>query len=1017
MSELKSKRPHPHRRSQVPPEIIQEFAEVSHVDDELSESKWSQEEDSSYTALAPDPQSPRSEGDLSEFDELEDPSLDNRARPPLELVNEDSSYVNSESKEVFEVEVEARYRSITDAPPPLSLERNRAKSTAEAFFNGLQREQSSAVSHSKEVSKEMITLEHIYSLASKAFRKKECKTVIEAALKSISKEVQDELVGTKLEQFIDKGWIEAFSTAVVSACNRAIHDLDFSNRFKDSVSGKGESLNSVFAEFLEIASKATELVISEMHQDLFNKIIPPVQIGGVAGGEKFISRSILLKIARDPIIREKQYLYGGAASRDDLAMKGSAHELKAASILFDLLKKRKFPIQLPLQTLIDYKGYRVVAMPVVPILGKETLVYGSCDAGKTVLNEDLMVDEVIREIAEELHLAKHLVSETEICLAGDVEVHKGTDNNYYLLDLARCFPPEAPMVLSSRFGDENPNPRAIFFRMIRPEALKFWQQEKGAELSSDALSFWGVQDAAKHNENVLLCSQFVLDTQVGRLVDHLVQNYGSVRANINIPAQMHNFGLNVRHLGVVAQRISEHENEEAKPVLCSLFAEEILFRVIKNLLRSGLRKHPVKTGEGLKQEVVETLTTNLSDLVLASSQNLAWAQHLKDTILESFGQPALELFDMFEHNSWSIDVSKTLLRVFERCGISVLADWRNLSGGMVRISKHEVVSFFSTTKRLAELDIESILEISDSADHHLEQKDLEFSFRLRKLAAKTVRDSLQKFPQNRSLQELQVKQSLLLMSPLQPVDILEFSEQKFQAYRRLIEHCDLSSCSQYWRNSEEIYLRYLGWYLFCIVKESLFSSSDYLPKQMMTVNYEIYKSQVLVGSIFEVLALLLHIRYQMKPDAFNARFDVDYASFAHVQEGRYVSRINLITLLWDEQTYLKKTAEISFQSQVQISNLLHASHLEDVDHDNDLICFNNMHRHVKKGLKVALTIFPKEFEEILHPINDEMTLNMYVIYKPFISDGVYSGRSLLWYQLSSSINQTFQMLLLSRETG
>ncbi len=33
---------------------------------------------------------------------------------------------------------------------------------------------------------------------------------------------------------------------------------------------------------------------------------------------------------------------------------------------------------------------------------------------------------------------------TEICGPIDIEAHQGTDNKYYVLDTARCFPPEAP---------------------------------------------------------------------------------------------------------------------------------------------------------------------------------------------------------------------------------------------------------------------------------------------------------------------------------------------------------------------------------------------------------------------------------------------------------------------------------------------------------------------------------------------------------------------------------------------
>jgi hypothetical protein len=56
----------------------------------------------------------------------------------------------------------------------------------------------------------------------------------------------------------------------------------------------------------------------------------------------------------------------------------------------------------------------------------------------------------------------------------DMEGHLAKDGKYYLLDFARCFPPEAP----SKFT------KSIFSQLLRPELL----QSFGNPLSSDAFS-------------------------------------------------------------------------------------------------------------------------------------------------------------------------------------------------------------------------------------------------------------------------------------------------------------------------------------------------------------------------------------------------------------------------------------------------------------------------------------------------------------------------------------------------
>jgi hypothetical protein len=82
----------------------------------------------------------------------------------------------------------------------------------------------------------------------------------------------------------------------------------------------------------------------------------------------------------------------------------------------------------------------------VPIGGSESLRYGSSDGGKTILrNSDFEIDGKAKEIAEKLCLKQHRVGATEsLWLAGDVEIHRGTDQRIWLIDLQRLLPPFSP---------------------------------------------------------------------------------------------------------------------------------------------------------------------------------------------------------------------------------------------------------------------------------------------------------------------------------------------------------------------------------------------------------------------------------------------------------------------------------------------------------------------------------------------------------------------------------------------
>ena len=64
-------------------------------------------------------------------------------------------------------------------------------------------------------------------------------------------------------------------------------------------------------------------------------------------------------------------LYGG----DEYMMKAAGHELRS---LMAMMECRVSGLHFPLMVLVDHRGYRLIAMPLLP-LGPDTLVYGSSD--------------------------------------------------------------------------------------------------------------------------------------------------------------------------------------------------------------------------------------------------------------------------------------------------------------------------------------------------------------------------------------------------------------------------------------------------------------------------------------------------------------------------------------------------------------------------------------------------------------------------------------------------------------
>ena len=183
-------------------------------------------------------------------------------------------------------------------------------------------------------------------------------------------------------------------------------------------------------------------IVLDMSLPNDSKLIKSVDVGGIAGGEKFIAANLFVKFAS----KDVSGLYGSDAA----ACAAAAHELKGARAYVGL----DLPdIRPPLLCMVDVYGMRLLVSSVLPI-GADTLVYGSADAGKTV-HCDARADAVMRQAGQMLNLAPHVVGRTpevqqELTGPCDIEVHRGKDGRTYVLDTARVFPPDATVLAQSR---------------------------------------------------------------------------------------------------------------------------------------------------------------------------------------------------------------------------------------------------------------------------------------------------------------------------------------------------------------------------------------------------------------------------------------------------------------------------------------------------------------------------------------------------------------------------------------
>ncbi|PRP86383.1 hypothetical protein PROFUN_05524 [Planoprotostelium fungivorum] len=448
-------------------------------------------------------------------------------------------------------------------------------------------------------------------------------------------------------------WNDAFQDQI-----KAVREITSNTKQEDQIRIY-EALAKHSQNFIYTATTYGKIIISEVALPPDQKTIKPFRTATEgAGGEKYLCKGIYFKFAVNS---------GGIYPGDEEAAKVAGHELKSLNQLFSLWIR---DLHFPMMILLDYRGYRLIAMSTLPI-NEDTIV----DAGRTIHTDNVTINEKIREIAQRLHLKEHKVgpklAHKTISTPVDLEAHRGIDHRFYLLDFSRLFPPALPDGTRS----------AYLYKLFRPE----FSSSYPVFLCSDGFSnFIKAHDPEAHNDEIREATEHLFGTVIPKFAEHLIElaseTLPDYRSNFpSLLLSLHSHGINIRYLGRVRACLTGDTPGEAYWRFFILL--EMLARTIKQWVRSDLRNTMVRlkqTGEEpYKAMVIRTLNILFGDHSMSTEE---WNGTLRQKVKNKFAfgltdEELSEGYDFKAAFSASLpDVidGKCLLfkRITEQCGFS-----------------------------------------------------------------------------------------------------------------------------------------------------------------------------------------------------------------------------------------------------------------------------------------------------------------------------------------------------------
>eukprot|EP01119_Soliformovum_irregulare_P004749 TRINITY_DN1583_c0_g2_i2.p1 TRINITY_DN1583_c0_g2~~TRINITY_DN1583_c0_g2_i2.p1 ORF type:complete len:871 (-),score=219.97 TRINITY_DN1583_c0_g2_i2:150-2762(-) len=437
-----------------------------------------------------------------------------------------------------------------------------------------------------------------------------------------------------------------------------------------------KSIATLAREFVDTARLYAKILISELCLPDSQKTIPAKDLGGVAGGQKFVFHGIIFKLALDTKLTDGDkpfWMYGGQHGACDVnAMKAAKNDLKGMEA-WNTTRVDGF--NSPLIAVIDYKGYRMTAMSVLP-LDSDTLKYGSDNAGRSVHTDIPELNNMFQAAAGVLNLKGHVTGSVPgkkqiVYGPGDLEGHLGTDGRYYVCDFGRLFPCEDPAYRNTE------NKRVVFCTPLRPEFVKFYPRP----LCSDAFTSWNSDDnfdiRNRHNQEVSEATKYLyevtipqfagyLDTLNIQLEDNMSKDDIEQVISIFGPAVFHSRGINMRHMGYVRERV---QNVTMRKLLLSACVARVVKDRMKSMMRDRMHEVRVPSDEPFREAIVSVFNLMLGQ---NKSSNLYWLDEVKDQIREKFVKclsPAEES-DTFNLKD-AVDIRFLLMMILELTGIQI----------------------------------------------------------------------------------------------------------------------------------------------------------------------------------------------------------------------------------------------------------------------------------------------------------------------------------------------------------
>ena len=147
--------------------------------------------------------------------------------------------------------------------------------------------------------------------------------------------------------------------------------------------------------------------------------LPPINVGGIHGGEKYIYGNVLFKFAID--------LHGLFQGMEELAQKAAANEIRAMNAV---IQANVPHLHTTLTAMFYLHGRCIIATALAPLSasgggsdddGAGTLAYGSSDGAHTIRKKGL-ITQLIEKLANIYHLKPHRVVEGSSQRAFTVDV-------------------------------------------------------------------------------------------------------------------------------------------------------------------------------------------------------------------------------------------------------------------------------------------------------------------------------------------------------------------------------------------------------------------------------------------------------------------------------------------------------------------------------------------------------------------------------------------------------------------